>query len=70
LRRKPARLELKDTSLLTEWKPAYKRGAIMQASLALVGFILGAIAWWQTGRPAFLAGALICPCGGLIPGEA
>jgi len=31
----------------------------MQATLALIGFILGAVAWWQTGKPAFLAGALL-----------
>jgi hypothetical protein len=54
-----ARLELKDRPLLTEWKTAYRRGAIMQASLALAGFILGAIASWQTGKPAFLVGALL-----------
>ena len=45
----PARLQLDDQALLTEWKPAYKRGFAMQASLAMLGFILGAIAWWQTG---------------------
>jgi hypothetical protein len=55
----PARLELKDRPLLTEWKTAYRRGFAMQAPLALAGFILGAIAWWQTGRPAFLVGALL-----------
>jgi hypothetical protein len=55
----PARLGLKDRPLLAEWKTAYRRGAIMQASLAAIGFILGAIAWWQTGKPAFLAGALL-----------
>jgi hypothetical protein len=55
----PARLKLKDRPLLTEWKTAYQRGAVMQASLALIGFIVGAIAWWQTGKPAFLAGALL-----------
>jgi len=42
----PARLDLKDRPLLAEWKTAYRRGAIMQASLAAIGFILGAIAWW------------------------
>ena len=31
----------------------------MQATLALVGPILGAIAWWQTGTLAFLAGGLV-----------
>jgi anthrone oxygenase-like protein len=55
----PARLGLKDRPLLVEWKAAYKRGFAMQASLAMAGFVLGAIAWWQTGKPAFLIGALL-----------
>jgi Domain of unknown function (DUF1772) len=54
----PARLRLDDRALLTEWKPSYKRGAVMQASLALLAFLLGMIAWWQTGKIAFLIGAL------------
>ena len=54
----PARLSLDDRALLTEWKPSYKRGAAMQAPLALVGFVLGLIAWWQTSHPGFLAGAV------------
>jgi uncharacterized membrane protein len=55
----PARLGLKDRPLLAEWKTAYKRGAIMQASLAMAGSILGALAWWQAGKPAFIVGALL-----------
>jgi Anthrone oxygenase len=55
----PARLELKDRHLLAEWKKSYPLGFAMQATLALIGFILGAIAWWQTGKLAFLAGALL-----------
>lgn len=55
----PARLELKDRPLLAEWKTAYRRGTAMQAPLALAGFVLGAIAWWQTGKPTFLVGALL-----------
>jgi hypothetical protein len=45
----PARLKLDDRALLTEWKPAYIRGFAMQASLAILGFLLGLLAWWQTG---------------------
>ena len=55
----PARLTLDDSALLTEWKPSYKRGATMQAPLALVGFVLGLVAWWQTSHPGFLIGALL-----------
>jgi Domain of unknown function (DUF1772) len=46
----PARLGHDDRALLTEWKPAYKRGFAMQAPLAIVGFLLGLVAWWQTGH--------------------
>jgi hypothetical protein len=54
----PARLMLEDRALLAEWKPSYKRGAAMQASLALAGFVLGSIAWWQASHPGFLIGAI------------
>jgi len=55
----PARLSLDDRALLVEWKPSYKRGAAMQAPLALVGFLLGMLAWWQTSHAGFLIGALL-----------
>ena len=55
----PARMTLDDRALLAQWKPAYKRGTMMQATLAIVGFVLGALAFWQTGRLAFLIGALL-----------
>jgi hypothetical protein len=54
----PARLLLDDRALLTEWKPSYKRGAAMQAPLALLGCLLGLIAWWQASHSGFLIGAL------------
>ena len=41
----PARLGLDDRALLTEWKPAYKHGFAMQAPLAIIGFLLGLVAW-------------------------
>ena len=55
----PARLLLDDRALLTEWKPAYQRGAIMQAPLAVIGFIFGVLAWWQVAHIGFLIGALL-----------
>ena len=54
----PARLSLDDRALLMEWKPSYKRGAAMQAPLALIGFLLGVIAWWQTSEAGFLIGGI------------
>jgi hypothetical protein len=55
----PARLELDDRSLLTEWKPAYKHGLAMQAPLAIVGFLLGIAAWWQSDHVGWVLGALL-----------
>jgi hypothetical protein len=53
----PARLLLDDSALLAEWKPSYKRGAAMQAPLALAGCLFGLTAWWQTSQPGFMVGA-------------
>src|ERR671916_1139734 len=55
----PARLGLNDAALLQEWKPAYKRGTAMQAPLAVLGFVLGLIAWWQTGHLGWVLGAVL-----------
>jgi hypothetical protein len=55
----PARLHLDDSALLTEWKPAYKLGTIMQAPLAIIGALLGVIAGWQTGDWRWLIGGAI-----------
>jgi hypothetical protein len=55
----PARQNLASAAALAEWKPAYRRGAAMQASLALFGFLLGLIAWWQSGLWLWALGALV-----------
>jgi hypothetical protein len=55
----PARLKLDDRSLLAQWKPSYKRGYVMQSTLAMLGFVLGAAAWWVSGILAFLLGAVL-----------
>lgn len=55
----PARLALDDASLLAQWKPSYKRGFALQAPLAVVGFLLALVAWWQTGNWRWLAGGAV-----------
>jgi hypothetical protein len=55
----PARLQLDDRALLAEWKPSYARGKTMQASLALVSNVLGLLAAYLTGKPAWVLGAAL-----------
>ena len=54
----PARLKLEDGPLLAQWQPSHKRDFAMQASLAVVGFLLGLWAWSQTGDWRWGLGAL------------
>ena len=55
----PARLQLPIGPLLTQWKPSYGRGFTMQASLAVVGSLLGGLAWWRSGQALWLPGAAV-----------
>ena len=59
LAEQPARLILDDRCLLTQWKSAYRRGFAIQASLAVVGSLLGFWAWWRTGEGQWLLGAFV-----------
>ena len=55
----PARLQLDNRSLLAEWKPAYKCGYMMQASLAIVGEVLGLVAYFSSLDWRWLLGAVV-----------
>jgi hypothetical protein len=54
----PARLTLDNGALLAEWKYSYRRGFAMQAPFAVLGCLLGLIAWWQTREGGFMIGAI------------
>jgi len=56
----PARMALDDKAALTQWKPSYTRGAIMQAGLAVVSGVSGIAAWyrWMSVWP-WLAGGML-----------
>lgn len=55
----PARMMLDDRALLLQWKPSYNRGFAMQSTLAIVAFLFGGAAWWQSGSLFFLVGAVL-----------
>src|SRR6202048_4175061 len=55
----PARLQLDNRSLLAEWKLAYRRGYMMQGSLAIVGGLFGLVAFLSTLDLRWLLGAVV-----------
>ncbi len=55
----PSRLQLDDRAALLEWQPAYRRGAWMQATLALAGGLIGLLAGWQSDDWRWLLGAAL-----------
>jgi hypothetical protein len=55
----PARLALPDEAMLSQWKESYRRAAVMQAGLALVGCLLGLWAFSDTDDMLWVLGALV-----------
>ncbi|HKD03121.1 MAG TPA: DUF1772 domain-containing protein, partial [Terriglobales bacterium] len=55
----PARISCGTPLALTQWRPSYKRGTLMQAPLALIGSLSALIAWRFEGGRAWLVGGLL-----------
>jgi Domain of unknown function (DUF1772) len=55
----PARMSCDTKIAATVWAPSYQRGAVMQASLAILSFMAGAAAWWFGGGFLWLVGAVL-----------
>jgi hypothetical protein len=55
----PARMSLDIRCALAQWQPAYKRGAMMQASLAILGFMLGVWSGLMTQDALWYVGAVV-----------
>ncbi|WP_439613366.1 DUF1772 domain-containing protein [Reyranella sp.] len=55
----PARSEIDDRAQLQQWKFAYRRGTLMQGTLATLGFLLGIAAWWQSRDELYIVGAIL-----------
>jgi Domain of unknown function (DUF1772) len=55
----PARLSCGVQLAVTEWRPSYKRGTLMQAPLALMGSLFALLSWWLDGGLGWLIGGLL-----------
>ncbi len=55
----PARLSCGIKLAVTEWRPSYSRGTVMQASLAVIGSILAFLSWWVDKNLAWLIGGVL-----------
>jgi len=55
----PARLECSTEIAVTVWAPSYKRATVIQASLAIIGFLAGLAAWLLGAGFMWLVAALL-----------
>jgi hypothetical protein len=61
----PARVSCGTAVAITEFRPSYKRAAVLQAILALVSAAAAVARWGMGGPPAWLFGGLLL--GAVIP---
>ena len=54
----PARMGCDTKTAATVWAPSYKRATVMQASLAILGFLSGFAVWLLGGGVMWLVGAV------------
>jgi hypothetical protein len=55
----PARLSCGVELAVTEWRPSYKRGTLMQVPLAVIGSLAALVSWWFDRDLAWLLGGLL-----------
>jgi hypothetical protein len=55
----PARLSCGTSAAVTEWRPSYRRGTVMQATLAASALVLSLATWWKSGGASWLAGGVL-----------
>ena len=55
----PARLSCGIAAAIAEWRPSYKRDAVMQASLALIGSVFAFASGWISHHAAWIAGGAL-----------
>ena len=55
----PARMGCSTELAATEWAPSYRRATLMQAPLAIIGFLAALMAWWLGAGPLWLVGGLV-----------
>jgi uncharacterized membrane protein len=55
----PARLSCGVQMAMTEWRPSYRRGTLMQVPLALIGSLSAVVSWWLDGGRVWLVGGLL-----------
>jgi anthrone oxygenase-like protein len=55
----PARLSCGIALAITEWRPSYRRGSVMQASLAVSGSVLAFLSAWISRDPRWIVGGIL-----------